>query len=119
MGSIVNKYKLIKISEEHYIVVVVSAQVKDIGVYVYDDDYQSPLIYQTCEEFFRVGKQGYKITHSFGKELDGVENRPLSESQEIEYGYNIEEMAINSFGYKPNKGYFDNGDYNEHTGDES
>lgn len=84
--------KLIKISEDHYIVIG-KLETEEIGVFVYDNDYEPPIIYKTCEEFFTVGKQSYRITHSFGKELEGVENRPLSEAQEIEYGYSVEKIA--------------------------
>lgn len=87
--------KLIKLSEDHYVVIDRSVAVKDVGTYVFDDDYEPPVIYKTCEKFFDIGKTAYKITHSFGKELEGVENRLLSEAQEIEYGYNVEDVALN------------------------
>lgn len=81
--------KLIKLSKYHY-VAVDDSEIKEVGMFVYDNDYDSPIIYKTCEKFFEIGKEALKITHSFGKELEGVENRALSEAQEIEYGYSLQ-----------------------------
>lgn len=92
--------RLIKLSEDHYIVVE-DSELKEVGIFVYDDDYEPPIIYKTCEKFFEIGKEGLKITHSFGKELEGVETRDLSEAKEIEYGYNLDKMVEN---YKNKKG---------------
>jgi hypothetical protein len=60
--------KLIKVTEEHYVIVDDSSVLE--GVYFGDK----------------------KISHSFGVELKGVINRPLSEVQEAIQGYSIEQM---------------------------
>lgn len=54
--------ELIRINDDHYI--IVDGISKEIGEYIYDDDYDKPLIYKTDKEFFDVGKEAFVITHS-------------------------------------------------------
>lgn len=58
----IKKTKLIRINDDHYI--IVDGISKEIGEYVYDDDYDKPLIYKTDKEFFDIGKEAFVITHS-------------------------------------------------------
>ncbi len=59
------KMKLIKLNEEDYIIVDdLVTDVKDLDVWVYDDDYDEPLIYKTDEDFFKAGKSAWRITYS-------------------------------------------------------
>lgn len=97
--------KLIKLSDSHYVVVDDS----EIGIgdwlkYLHisfpvqfirrDDDaiMISTPNHDTCSRVSPVFCK--KITHSFGKELEGVINKPLSEVGEAVYGYSVEKMAI-------------------------
>lgn len=103
--------KLIEIKKNHYIIVdgLINEE-KDLDIWVYDDDYDEPLIYKTDEDFFKAGKSAWKITHS---------NNPLEKivtensfktyefisTQEIEetiFGYSLEKIANESF---ENMGY--------------
>lgn len=54
--------ELIRINDDHYI--IVDGISKEIGEYVFDDDYDKPLIYKTDKEFFDKGKEAFVITHS-------------------------------------------------------
>lgn len=54
--------ELIRINDDHYI--IVDGISKETGEYVYDDDYDKPLIYKTDKEFFDIGKEAFVITHS-------------------------------------------------------
>lgn len=95
--------KLIKLSDTHYIVVD-DSEIKNKEAFLDMRDYPNNIsdydIYWagsggSIEFSNTIGK---KITHSFGKQLAGVINKPLSEVEEAIYGYNIMEMSINAVG---------------------
>lgn len=54
--------ELIRINDDQYI--IIDGISKEIGEYIYDDDYDKPLIYKTDKEFFDIGKEAFVITHS-------------------------------------------------------
>lgn len=62
--------ELIRINDDHYI--IVDGISKEVGEYVYNDDYDKPLIYKTDKEFFDIGKEVFVITHSTEPLEDGV-----------------------------------------------
>ena len=58
-------YRLIKLSTHHYIIVEKKpVEEGEVGVYVYDTDYTPPITYRTDSQFFEIGKQAFKVTHS-------------------------------------------------------
>jgi hypothetical protein len=75
--------ELIRINDDHYI--IVDGISKEIGEYVYDDDYDKPLIYKTDKDFFDIGKEAFVITHSTVPLEDGEFDKiqPIS-IQEVE-----------------------------------
>lgn len=98
--------KLIKLNEEHYIIVDdLVTDVNDLDIWVYDDDYDEPLIYKTDEDFFKAGKSAWKITHS-NNPLEKIvtensfKNYAFISTQEIEetiFGYSLKKIANESF----------------------
>lgn len=56
-----------------------------------------PKQYLGIEKGHYINKGLKKITHSFGKKLEGVENRSLSEVEELLFGFSIEKMAEKEF----------------------
>ena len=86
--------KLIKINEDHYIIVIVdSSDIKE-GDVMYDIDGDIGIA---------IGKDksqwegNMKIIYSFGKKIDGVINKPLSEVEELLFGYSVKKMVDESF----------------------
>ena len=103
--------KLIETKKDFYIIVdgLVKDE-KDLGVWVYDDDYDEPLIYKTDEDFFKAGKSAWKITHS-NNPLEKIvtENSfktyafiSTQEIEELIFGYSLEKISNESF---ENMGY--------------
>lgn len=84
--------KLIKISKTHYIIVDNSKIKKRNWVYSFRDKWINRCV--NTMPVFEITLKCKKITHSFGKELEGVINKPVSEIEEIIYGYSINEIAI-------------------------
>jgi hypothetical protein len=103
--------KLIKLNEEDYINVDdLVTDVKDLDVWVYDDDYDEPLIYKTDEDFFKAGKSAWRITYSTkpledviiankyeGKGWINIKPLSFSEIEELLFGYSVEKMAKNKW----------------------
>lgn len=56
-----------------------------------------PKQYLGIEKGHYINKGLKKITHSFGKTIGGVENRSLSEVEELLFGFSIEKMAEKEF----------------------
>ena len=80
-----SKQKLIKLSESHYIVVD-DSEIKH-GEWCLDVESNE---FYVSKGNVPSNKYVLKITHSFGKHLEGVENRPLSEVEELIYNQTIE-----------------------------
>ena len=99
--------KLIKISEEHYVVVDDSKikndnwallnypSGKEIVLMTEDVPFKNATCINSENKFHHCGHK--KITHSFGIELDGIKKRPLSEVEKLIYGYSVEEMTKNAY----------------------
>jgi hypothetical protein len=121
------KTKLIKLTEEHYVIVDDSeinskdyillisdsliGKINDIVKVVSSKEYRTDFIkadgkehWIACDVNYNRESRGKKITHSFGKELDGVINKPLSEIEELLYGYSVEKMASDFSTYEINNG---------------
>ena len=85
--------KLIRLSDKHY--VVVDDSEINIGEWCYGKDINDNMkvtIHQAgSNDLFYQNPQ---ITHSFGKQLEGVINKPLSEVEEIINGYSLEDMSL-------------------------
>jgi hypothetical protein len=87
--------KLIKLNESHYIVVD-DSEIKEDQCYVgWETNYATEpknrwVIYYKNTKC--NGNPHYKVTHSFGKHLEGVDNRPLSEVKELINGYSVQTM---------------------------
>ena len=56
-----------------------------------------PKQYLGIEKGHYINKGLKKITHSFGRTIEGVENRSLSEVEELLFGFSIEKMAEKEF----------------------
>lgn len=82
------KTKLIKLSEKHYIVVD-DSEIKDCSYWTNTNQ----ISHTNKMHPKNWNGKPYKITHSFGVKLEGVENKPLSEVQEAIYGFSVEKMA--------------------------
>ena len=80
--------KLIKLNEEHYIIVD-NSEIKE-GDFMYDIDGDIGIAIGKDKSQWEGNR---KITHSFGKEINGVINKPLSEIEELLFGYNVEELV--------------------------
>jgi hypothetical protein len=81
------KQLLIKLSDTHYVIVDDSV-IKEGDCRVLID--KTSMFYGQFEKHLgshECNDQWKKITHSFGKHLDGVDNRPLSEVEEFINGY--------------------------------
>lgn len=92
--------KLIKLSDTHYIVVD-DSEIKE-GDLCYDKEgnpghnnvkYVVKCLRTSPDSYWN--KNCKKITHSFGVELKGAINKPLSEVEEAINGYSVEKMAEN------------------------
>ena len=117
--------RLIKITDIHYIVIVLDHfETEDNHIWVYDDDYDEALIYQTDEDFVKAGKSAYKITHSTqpledmnhgnytSKVFLDIKELLLPEVEELITGYNVETMADKLIQTKyPYPNYNDLGSY--------
>jgi hypothetical protein len=88
--------KLIKINENHYIICD-DSEINEDQCYVgWETNYATEpknrwVIYYKSAKC--NGNPHYKVTHSFGKHLEGVDNRPLSEVEELINGYSVQTMA--------------------------
>lgn len=94
--------ELIFIDHDHY-VIVDDSEIK-VGDYCLMFDSvgniflgNEPKQYLGIEKGHYINKGLKKITHSFGKKLEGVENRSLSEVEELLFGFSIEKMAEKEF----------------------
>jgi len=88
--------KLKKLSETHYIAVD-DSEINE-GDWLFDKEFGiSQARWNTYEP---EPKTQWKITHSFGVELEEVENRPLLEVEELTLGYSVEKMAEEKYPYE-------------------
>jgi hypothetical protein len=82
-----------KLSENHYIIYDDSVDIEE-NCFCFKNG-------KIIEVSFLAQDNGSRITHSFGKELDGVDNRPLSEVEELLFGYDLEKLADEYIAIKP------------------
>lgn len=80
--------KLIKLNKEHYIIVD-GFEVKE-GDFMYDIDGDIGI---AIGEDKSQWEGNMKIIYSFGKKIDGVINKPLSEVEELLFGYSAQKLA--------------------------
>ena len=85
--------KLIKINEKHYIIYD-DFEIKDVRPYKGKFHYEKGVAINKFPTYLTDLSECKLITHSFGKQLKGVINRPLNEVQEVIDGYNVEKMAV-------------------------
>ena len=92
------KQKLIKLSEDHYIIVDDSEiQIGDyLSNIVLNDKFPRQVTKDMFDEGFVIGDK--KITYSTDINVNVLYYIPLSEVQELIYGYSIEKIANNQWG---------------------
>ena len=78
-------------------IVIVGTLIAIVGYAVYDSTKPGSGVRARNEKGHYINKGLKKITHSFGKKLEGVENRSLSEVEELLFGFSIEKMAEKEF----------------------
>ena len=86
--------KLIKLNEQHYIVVD-DSEIKDVRPYKGRWHYEKGVTINQFPTYLTDLSECKLITHSFGQHLEGVINKPLSEVEEAIYGYSMEKAAYN------------------------
>jgi hypothetical protein len=82
--------KLIKLSDTHYIVVD-DSEIKDGDYVLLDNGKIEVWKYQVYRHYHDLVV--FKITHSFGVNLKGVINKPISEVEELIYGHSVVKLA--------------------------
>lgn len=88
-----------KLSENHYIIYNDSEKGKEGYNYNLTTS-KIEKLHRNYEEDSSEWNFLRKITHSFGKELEGVDNRPLSEVEELLLGYDVEKVYMSIFNNK-------------------
>lgn len=89
--------KLIKLSDTHFVIVDNNSDAVAKGDTVLEKYGDGSFKIATATDLSIVVNKDsnfqYKITHSFGKFLEGVINKSLSDAENIVYGYNYHKLA--------------------------